>query len=168
MRKSLMKTILNILVLIFVAIQFSNNAYADSTIFMKSNVTARAINGRRGGGEGLPKYDGSTRYNNVQQSTNETMREFSFATKRAEKKGLKSFHDFALDIAITHLRTYGTNYMSDSEIEVLSIEHPDVLSSVASDQVTLSKYQVALYKCHDQWIRSDKYKRGYIEYINAL
>ncbi len=115
----------------------------------------------------LPQYDSSTRYNNVQQSTNDTMREFYIATKLAKSEGLKSFHDYALDVVINYYLKNGTKYIFDSELEVISIERPDVINESVSDQVTLSEYQVALYNCHDQWVRSDKYKRSYIEYINA-
>ncbi|MDV6250074.1 hypothetical protein [Vibrio sp. EA2] len=120
------------------------------------------------GSEWLPQYDGSTRYNNVQQSTNETMDEFYIASNIAKHEGLKSFHDFSLDVAVNYYLKNGTKNMLDSEIEVISIERPDVLNGSVSEQVTLSEYQVALYNCHDQWVRSDKYKRSYIEYINAV
>lgn len=150
LEKLLMKYILNIIVTCLIAIP---------TFF--SSVNAATFDDS----EWLPLYDGSTHYNIVQQSTNETMDEFYIASNIAKHEGLKSFHDFALDITVNHISAYGTQYVFDSEKYVLYTERPEMFPQVV--QITLSEYQVALYQCHDLWVRSDSYKRSYIEYINA-
>ncbi len=157
-----MKNILNILLFFFAATQLATTAFANSA------VTASSTNRSFTNSVEVSKYDGSTRYNSLQQSTKETMEEFLSASKQAKRRGLKSFHEFALDIAVIYLHKFGPQYMLESEIDVLSIERPDELSVSEVEHVTRFEYQDALHECHDLWIRSDKYKRSYIQYIESM
>ncbi|WP_423841077.1 hypothetical protein ONE56_16285 [Vibrio mytili] len=153
------------ILIIFAAIQLPliSSAYANS--FNES--------------EEFPQYDGSTHYNNTQQSTNETLQEFYIASQQAMRKGLKSFHNYALDITAHYVAEHGTKHLFQSELNVLHKERPYLLhaSELAhtanlvkvadSNEITEADYESALYSCHDMWVRSDKYKRSYIEYVNS-